>query len=135
MMKSVCVVDDNESYLELVTLTLEDRCGVQEVHGFASGHPLLRHLEANVGVPPALVLLDLHMPGMGGLELLTRLRRHAPTAPVAFLSGEAADEEREACLAAGAVAFLRKPVAYAELVRALQGLVDSTREKGGSCEA
>jgi CheY-like chemotaxis protein len=124
-MSPVLVVDDDESYRELVMLTLEDQCGVEQVLGFGSAQPLLQYLATEGGPPPALAILDLHMPDMSGLELLRALRRVAPELPVAFLSGAADEEERQAGLAAGACAFLRKPIAYPELIRALQGLVRS----------
>ena len=124
-MKPVIVVDDDESYRELVMLTLEDHCGVARVHGFAGARPLLDYLRSGGGEPAGLVLLDLHMPEMSGLELMRQLRGLDPALPVAFLSGAAAAEERAACLAAGAVAFLSKPVTYGDLARALQELVTS----------
>jgi two-component system, NtrC family, nitrogen regulation response regulator GlnG len=123
-MNPILVVDDDDSYRELLVLTLEDHCEAGEVRGFPAGAPLLQHL-ADGGVPPALVLLDLHLPGVTSVELMERIRALHPQVPVAFLSGAAEDEVREACLAAGAVAFLHKPVAYTELIGMLQGLVRS----------
>lgn len=124
-MNPVFVLDDDESYRELLMLTLEDHCGVSDVQGFSGGRELLRQLGAPGPETPALVLLDLHMPDMAGLELLREIRRVRPSVPVAFLSGGAGDEEREDGLAAGAFAFLRKPVAYPDLIALLQDLVRS----------
>jgi CheY-like chemotaxis protein len=121
-MNPVLVVDDDESYRELLVLTLEDQCGVTQVQGFAGARPLLHHL-AGEGEPPALVLLDLHMPDMSGLDLMAQVRSIAPRVPVAFLSGAAGPEERAACIAAGAAAFVRKPAAYDDLIQVLQDLV------------
>lgn len=124
-MNPVFVVDDNESYRELVTLALQDHCGLEQVQGFGSAHALRRHLDTPGIAHPALVLLDLHMPDVDGLALLQEIRRRDPDLPVAFLSGAAGTHERDTCLAAGAMAFLRKPVAYGDLIRGLQGLVRS----------
>lgn len=124
-MNPVLVVDDDENYRELVVLTLEDGCGVSQVLGFSSGAPLLAHLGSGGHQRPGLILLDLHMPDVRGLELMVQVRKLAPDVPVAFLSGAAAPQERDACLAAGAVAFLQKPVAYPELVTSLRELVRS----------
>lgn len=123
-MTSVFIADDDENYRDLLQLTLEDACAVETVRGFPLGGTLVEHL-ARCTEPPSLVLLDLHMPDGSGLELLRRIRALHPRVPIAFLSGAAAPEERDACLQAGAFAFLRKPVAYDELVRGLQGLLDA----------
>lgn len=128
-MKPVLVVDDDESYRELVTVTLEDHCAAGEVVGFSGGRALLRHLADHPG-ESALALLDLHMPDVSGAELVREIRRLDPQLPIAFLSGSADEDERAACLAAGAMAFLRKPVAYAQLVRSLQELVASLPGRG-----
>lgn len=133
-MNSVLVVDDDESYRELIMLTLEDHCGVVEVHGFAGGATLLRHLDTGGCTRIGLALLDLHMPGMDGLALISEIRQRCPGLPVVLLSGAACAQEREACLAAGAIAFLEKPTAYADLIRSLADLVRSVAplQPGGS---
>lgn len=122
-MDAVLVIDDDESYRDLVVLTLEDQCGAGDVRGFRSARPLLEYLARKDRAGVGLVLLDLHMPDMDGLALMAEIRKLDARVPVAVLSGAAAAEERAACLAAGAVAFLHKPVAYGELVMALQGLL------------
>ena len=55
------------------------------------------------------VVLDLRMPGMSGLELLTRLAADRSPIPVVILTAHSDDEERRRTLQAGAVAFLGKP--------------------------
>jgi CheY-like chemotaxis protein len=121
-MNSVLVLDDDDNYRELVLATLEDHCGVQSVVGFASGDALLRHF-ASGGQWPDLVLVDYHMPDMHGLEVLQHLRARGIDVAVALISGGADGSERNACLTAGAVAFLEKPVSFAQLAAQLQELV------------
>jgi len=72
-----------------------------------------------------LMLLDMHMPGFGGLEVLSRLTRLGDfTLPCICCSGEATDELERLALAAGARAFLRKPLQplalRGEVMRALE---------------
>jgi CheY-like chemotaxis protein len=65
-----------------------------------------------------LMVLDFHMPGLTGLDVLTSLRGETASLrvpPCIFYSGEANDELRSRALAAGACAFLRKPVQPLEL--------------------
>jgi CheY-like chemotaxis protein len=70
-------------------------------------------------VPPDLVLLDMIMPGMNGVEVTRRLRAmpHTAKVPILIISASATLEDEERALAAGANAFLSKPVDEYELLR------------------
>ena len=75
--------------------------------------------------PPDLVLMDLQMPGMDGLEATRRLldlqrNGHWPGAPIVALTAHASDADRSACLAAGMVGVLTKPLSLGGLQRQLQ---------------
>ena len=58
---------------------------------------------------PNVVLLDLHMPVMSGMEVLDHLRRDSPALPVIILSGDADQEVARRTLRSGAVNYLMKP--------------------------
>jgi len=81
----------------------------------------------------ALMVLDMHMPGCTGLEVLTRLQRQVSRlqVPCIFYSGEATEGLERDALDAGAFAFLRKPVQpdllRGEVRRALSALRDEQR--------
>ena len=68
------------------------------------------------------ILLDLLMPGIGGLAVLYRVRRSGPNAatPVIVVSAVKDEESIERCMSAGASAYLTKPVRPAELTRTLK---------------
>jgi CheY-like chemotaxis protein len=74
-------------------------------------------LEQLAGMPaaPDLVLMDVQMPGMDGLEATRRLRERGYTLPVVGLSAGASAAEQEACLAAGMHDFIPKPIDIDEL--------------------
>jgi len=67
---------------------------------------------------PALVLLDLGLPRLGGLEVLARIRKDERTRalPVVIFTSSSEEEDRLASLMGGANSFVRKPVDFAEFV-------------------
>ncbi len=74
---------------------------------------------------PALILLDLAMPGMDGLEVLARLRadERGPRVPVIMLTAHAFADERQRAFAAGADDFVRKPFRLDELLQVIARFV------------
>ena len=70
----------------------------------------------------SLIVTDLHMPG-GGLEYLAALRREISTCPIIVITGLGGDTIRQACLRAGAAAFLEKPIRTKQLREAIARLL------------
>ena len=72
-----------------------------------------------------VVLLDVSMPGIGGLAVLHRVRRSGPNAstPVIVVSAVKDEETIERCMSAGAQAYLTKPVRPAELARTVRKIL------------
>jgi len=80
-----------------------------------------------------LILLDLRMPGMGGMDAARAMRRAGVSSPLAALTADAFEDARRACLAAGMDDFLTKPLEPAALHALLgrllrQGFTDSARD-------
>ena len=76
---------------------------------FGSGQQFLDLLAAMPSFQPDCLILDVQMPGMNGLEVQDRLSQSRKTIPVVFITAHDEVGVREKALAAGAVAFLRKP--------------------------
>ena len=100
----ISVVDDDASIREALA-NLISSVGY-EVELYASAEEFLSSTEARMA---ACLVLDLRMPGMGGLELLRRLTAEGREPPVIVITAQGDDETRAESLAAGAVAFLNKP--------------------------
>ena len=121
----VFAIDDDESYRALLELVLHTHCGVRDVRTCARGEQAVAALRAlPPGERPGLVLLDFHMPGLDGLGVLRALAEAGVRLPVVVLSNAAGPQERDACLAAGARAFLAKPARLEDLATALRALLE-----------
>jgi FixJ family two-component response regulator len=77
--------------------------------------------------PPDCVLLDVHMPGLSGVELHLRLIDIDRSLPIVFLTGHMDPGARARAFAAGAIAFLQKPIGAEDLVRAVEAAVRRRR--------
>jgi two-component system response regulator NreC len=115
---SVLIADDHRLFREALRAVLERECDV--VGEAASGEEAVT-LAARTR--PNIVLLDLGMPGVGGLNAAHRLAREAPSSKVVILS-QHDDEEYviEAMIDAGAAGYLVKTDAAAELLSALRAV-------------
>lgn len=114
-------------------LSVEDDRDLQSFLGkvlFGAGHEVhyafsgTEGWEKVLGVDPALVFLDLMLPGLDGVEVLRRMRLHRPSAPIPVVVvtayGDDAGLLTHALEALGAEAVLRKPARPAELLRAAE---------------
>jgi|GEM_PF-6546384 len=117
---TILVVDDEPAVLESAREYLT-QCGHQ-VLAAASGEEALAALEG-AGSRVELVLLDLGMPGMGGLEFLRRLRRRDPAIKVMVASGYAFQRELAQELRELGASFTPKPYALAEMSQRLARLL------------
>jgi DNA-binding response OmpR family regulator len=113
----VLLIEDEPNITEAIRFILT-RAGWR-VSALANGSEALARIEAE---QPDAVILDLMLPGMSGLEILTHLRAQARTArlPVLMLTARGQGRDREAAERAGASAFLAKPFANGDVLDCLQ---------------
>jgi FixJ family two-component response regulator len=122
----IAVVDDDEPVRKALKRLL--RASGLDAESYASGQAFLDGAAAR---PPDCVLLDLHMPGLSGRELLAHIARLAVPPPVVVITAHDTPETREQCLAAGAAAYLRKPLEDRLLLNAISAeLSKSVRRRG-----
>mgnify|MGYP001315103569 CR=1 FL=1 len=122
--KHVLLIEDERNIAEAIRYILM-RAGWQVSHA-EDGLSGLRQLEA---ARPDAVILDLMLPGLSGLEILTRLRAQSDFAdlPVLMLTARGQARDREAAERAGATAFLAKPFSNAEVVAVLDQITTETQ--------
>jgi CheY-like chemotaxis protein len=113
----VLVADDDARLAELISryLIMEG----YEVETVADG---LAAVERATAEPPDLVILDIMMPGIDGLEACRRIRANLATAELPVLVVSALGEEEATARRAGASATLKKPFVLPVLGRAVEGL-------------
>ena len=127
-MDRTLVVDDSPTMRRMVMASLRDVCE----GGFAQAASGLEALEQLALGPASLMVLDLNMPDMHGLEVLKFVRNHPAfrRLPVIVLTTRGDDESRGAAMAAGASLYLTKPFAPHALAghaRALLNLAETER--------
>jgi len=115
----ILVVDDSKVVRQLVTLSLQKEG--YHVHAAANGQEAIALLGDWM---PDLIVLDMMMPVMDGLQFLEWRNQHHPRLPVLALTGMERPDAREQILAAGANAVLFKPMQMPELLATVERLLD-----------
>jgi len=120
-MPFVAIVDDEEPVRKALKRLL---CAAGlEAQGYASGADFLDDATKH---RPDCVVLDLHMPGMSGLQVLRRLKAMHEPLPIVVITAHDEAASREECLAAGAKAYLRKPLEDRLLLNAISAALAAT---------
>ena len=121
-MADILIVEDNEANMRLARLLLVN-----------AGHTVLWAADAEIGLTlarerqPALILMDIQLPGMDGLAATSLLKQDPNTAhiPVIALTAMAMKEDREKTRLAGCDAYIIKPLRYKELYQVIDTLLQN----------
>ncbi|HUR61155.1 MAG TPA: response regulator [Candidatus Thermoplasmatota archaeon] len=119
--KRILWAEDNEGDRLLIRMALKETGNRSEVRFVADGPALLEALE---GTQPDLVVLDLNMPGMHGIEVLQRMRAHRSMrdTPVAIFSSSTNPGELARCAQLGARHIVPKPMEHDAFNQAVASL-------------
>jgi signal transduction histidine kinase/CheY-like chemotaxis protein len=125
----VLYIEDNPANIEVVTRFLKTRPSMR-LQSVTSGQAGLESAAREI---PDLILLDLHLPGLHGDEVLSRLRAKPATAgiPVAILSAEASPATIRSMRARGVIAYLTKPLDLNELAQLLDSVAAGHDRQAG----
>jgi CheY-like chemotaxis protein len=118
----VAILDDDPSIRTALARLLKAEGMV--VASYATSDQLLDALALSV---PNLLLLDFQMPGMNGLDVLKVLGQRQMRIPTIMITAHDAPGLRSACLNAGAVAYLNKPISAGQLVPLIQNITGASQ--------
>jgi DNA-binding NarL/FixJ family response regulator len=119
----VLVADDHGLMREAIRLALEPERAIEVAGEAERGDEILPRIRET---RPDVLLLDIRMPGMDGLEVLSRVRAQFPDVKVAMLSAVDEPEVAAEALERGAVAYLGKRVTPSALVSTIHGIMDGS---------
>ena len=123
-MSLVLIVEDNEKNLKLVRDVLQVK-GYQTVEAGSAEDGLKLARERK----PDLVLMDIQLPGMNGIDALKALRADAATAsiPVVAITASVMQQDRQQIVSAGFDGFIEKPVNLKNLLETVQGALKGAK--------
>lgn len=128
--KIILLVEDNPDDIDLTLRALKKSNILNDVVVARDGEEALDYLfgtgaHANEPMPiPQVILLDLKLPRIGGIEVLRRLRANARTCfvPVVILTSSTEDRDLKRCYELGANSYVHKPVDFGQFVEATRAL-------------
>jgi len=119
-MIKICVVDDHAVVREGLKRIISENPGMAVTAEAGDGQEAMRVLQSE---PCDVLLLDITMPNVNGLDVLKRIRAESPKLPVLVLSMHSEDQYAVRVLRAGAAGYLTKESAPAKLVQAIRKVV------------
>jgi len=120
----IYLIDDDNSMRESLTRMLRDVGYLVEDYASA-----VKFLEISIPVSPAVILLDMQMPDMTGVELQEQLVKLGRKTPIVFVSGQSHPHQIVQGLKKGAVDFLFKPFNLEELLKAIADAIEFDRRQ------
>ena len=117
---SVWLVEDNDLYRDTIASVIEEADGMTCPVAVAAGEAALDALDD--GHVPDIVLMDIGLPGMNGIEAARRISARSPTTRIVMLTVHEEDDAVFEAISAGASGYLLKPSSAARIVEAVEGV-------------
>ncbi len=122
--RKVLLVDDEKAFVETLSKRLETR-HIDSVVAYGGAEALIRMRQDE----PDVMVLDLKMPGIDGLEVLRSVRENNPKTEVIILTGHGSETEERLVFQLGAFAYLRKPIDIGELTETMSRAYEKVHQR------
>ncbi|NDY71716.1 sigma-54-dependent Fis family transcriptional regulator [Desulfobacter hydrogenophilus] len=119
MYPAVLIVDDESTIIDSLEGILSDD-GFEVIHAF-NGYEALKKIDSD---SPDIVLLDIWMPGMDGIDTLKEIKQHHPSLPVVMITGHGSIESAVEATKSGAFDFLEKPLSIDKVILAINNALN-----------
>jgi len=118
----ILLVDDEQEFV----LTLAERLRMRDMDSYAvfDGPAALEQIRSH---PPRILIIDLKMPGMDGIQVLKQVKQTHPGIRIIILTGHGSEQDRILCMNLGASAYFQKPVDIDRLCAAIRQEHDTVR--------
>jgi len=129
MPSKVLLVDDEREFVQ----TLSERLMMRDMGSAVAydGESALNLIQED---EPEVIIVDLKMPGVDGLEVLRKVKETHPEIEVIILTGHGHEEDRQLCMQLGAFAYLQKPLDINVLCQSIRKANEKIRQKKGKME-
>lgn len=120
MSTTVAIVEDDRGLREVLAQIIAEASGLECQGTYCQAEEALIAIPAN---PPDVILMDINLPGMDGVECVRRLAEKAPRTQIIMLTVYKDTDSIFNALAAGAVGYLNKPVRAGQLIEAIREVI------------
>jgi DNA-binding NarL/FixJ family response regulator len=125
----ILVVDDYEPFRRFVCSTLSKKTEWQIIGEASDG---LEAVQKAVELQPDLIVLDIGLPNLNGIEAARRIRKLSPESKILFVSQESSADIVQEALASGALGYIVKAHAASELLPAVQAILEGRQFVGST---
>jgi DNA-binding NarL/FixJ family response regulator len=115
----VLVVEDYEPFRRFLISTLQNRWEVRDIHEVSDGSEAVQEAQR---LQPDLILLDVGLPKLNGIEAARRIRKLSPTSKIIFVTQESSPDVVQEALGLGALGYVVKAHAGSELMAAVEAV-------------
>ena len=121
---SIILIEDHPEYREVIHLALEDEADIKLTHQFGSSERALSMFQDPTTPLPDIVLLDLNLPDMSGLEAIPWLKKYSPITKIIILSQSDQEADVVQAIECGASGYLLKSSSVEQIVKSIRSVAD-----------